>query len=595
MTILQNSTVALLKNIWRHLSARRKMQLVMLVFLMTVGSIAEVLSIGSALPFLAILMAPDKIFSHDLAQPLIEVLRIESSVDLIAPITLFFIITVIFAGLVRIFMLWAQTKLSMSIGTDFSVKVFENILYQPYSFHLSRNSSELLSASQKAKEMVIWFLQPCLVVLSSSIIMLAIAITLFFIDPTIAASLFFGFGLIYILIILITRRYIARNSQILSMQHGIVTKAVQEGLGGIRDVIIDGTQSIYSKFYRDALIPMQKAQASNHMVGGCPRFAVEALGMVLIAGLAYLLAYSGGQSGQFIDAIPALGAMAIGAQRLLPALQQSYNAYIYLRGNQLATQDALEFLDQPIPRDALLVANKPIPFTSSISIKNLSFQYVPDGPWVLNNLSIEIPKGARVGFVGATGCGKSTLLDIIMGLLSPTIGAVFIDGEEIDSQNRRSWQANIAHVPQHIFLTDTSVAENIAFGVPETQVNMERVKEAAEFAQIALSIESWHEAYKTVVGERGLRLSGGQRQRIGIARALYKRSKVIVLDEATSALDNETEVAVMRAIEALGRDTTILIIAHRLSTLKNCDFILDLADGSILTIGSYESLLRRVN
>jgi ABC-type multidrug transport system fused ATPase/permease subunit len=588
---LQNSTIALLKNIWRHLSTRRKLQLIMLVFLMTAASIAEVISIGSALPFLAILMAPDKLFSHDLAQPLVQILKIESSVDLIFPITLFFIVTVILAGLVRIFMLWAQTQLSMSIGADFSVKVFENILYRPYSFHLSRNSSELLSASQKAKEMVIWFLQPCLVLLSSLIIMLAIATALFFIDSTIAVSLFLGFGLIYISIILTTRRYISKNSQILSIQYGIVTKAVQEGLGGIRDVIIDGTQPVYSKLYRDALIPMQKAQASNHMIGGCPRFAVEALGMVLIAGLAYFLADLGGQSAQFIDAIPALGAMAIGAQRLLPVLQQSYNAYIYLRGNQLATQDALELLDQSIPQDALLVTDKPIFFTSSISVKNLSFQYVPDGPLVLNNLSFEIPKGAKVGFVGATGCGKSTLLDMVMGLLSPTTGAVCIDGVEIDSQNRRSWQANIAHVPQHIFLTDNSVAENIAFGVPKALINMERVKEAAQLAQIALSIESWQEAYKTVVGDRGLRLSGGQRQRIGIARALYKRSKVIILDEATSALDHETEAAVMLAIEALGRDTTTLIIAHRLSTLKNCDFILNLANGSILAINDYESLI----
>jgi ABC-type multidrug transport system fused ATPase/permease subunit len=595
MVNLQNSTFNLLKKIWSHLSVTRKIQLVMLVILMTVTSVAEVISIGAVLPFLAVVLEPDRLFANGFLQSYVEIFQIKTSKDLVGLITIFFMIAAILAGLARIFLLWAQTRLAMSIGTDFSVKVFEYILHQPYDFHISQNSSELLAASQKAKEMAIWFLQPCLVVMSASIIMVAISFAIFLINPVIASSLLLGFGFIYVLIILFTKSYIAQNSQTLSIQHGTVTKVIQEGLGGIRDVIIDGTQSIYTKLYCDALIPMQKAQAGNTIAGGWPRFGIEALGLVLIAGLTYIYVEGGlqSESGNISDVIPILGTMAIAAQRLLPVLQQNYNSYIYLKGYQLATQDALKFLDRSIHRDTTLVVKSPVLFSSAIKISNLSFQYTPQGPCILNNINFEIPKGAKVGFVGSTGCGKSTLLDIIMGLLRPTVGALYVDDVEINSQNSRSWQVNIAHVPQQIFLTDASIAENIAFGVPNALINLERVKMAAEFSQIASTIDSWPNGYKTIVGERGLRLSGGQRQRIGIARAIYKRSNIIFIDEATSALDNKTEAAVMQAIKTLGSDITILIIAHRLSTLKNCDFIVDLSNGSINTNSSYEDLIKK--
>jgi ATP-binding cassette subfamily B protein len=236
-----------------------------------------------------------------------------------------------------------------------------------------------------------------------------------------------------------------------------------------------------------------------------------------------------------------------------------------------------------------------MPFLSSININDLSFQYTSNGPWVLRNLSLEIPKGSTVGFIGTTGSGKSTLLDIVMGLLPPTTGTISIDKTEINLRNTRSWQTNIAHVPQTVFLADTSIAENIAFGVPSTLIDIERVKKAAEIAQIALTIDGWSEGYGTLVGERGLRLSGGQRQRIGIARALYKEANVIILDEATSALDSETESAVMRGIENLGREITILIIAHRITTLKNCDFILELNHGSIFPKSGYKEIINKLS
>jgi ATP-binding cassette subfamily B protein len=312
--------------------------------------------------------------------------------------------------------------------------------------------------------------------------------------------------------------------------------------------------------------------------------------MVLIAVLAYSLA--GSPSG-IVNAIPVLGALALGAQRLLPVLQLAYAGWSSIRGSQASLADALDLLDQPMPAHADAPLPAPLPFKHSITLKGLAFRYAENTPWVLQHgLTLSIQKGSRIGIIGTTGSGKSTLLDILMGLLQSPHGDLAIDGIKITEKNQRSWQAHIAHVPQAIFLADTSIAENIAFGVPVAQIDNNRVREVAKKAQVAQAIESWPEQYDTLVGERGEKLSGGQRQRIGIARALYKRADVIVFDEATSALDNDTERAVMEAIENLGDELTVIIVAHRLTTLKNCTEVVELEDGRIKRSGSYENIMR---
>jgi ABC-type multidrug transport system fused ATPase/permease subunit len=581
VTEQQLSTARQIGRLWGHLSTRRKKQLVVLALLMILASFAEVLSIGAVLPFLGALTSPEKIFAHALAQPLIQLFQIQAAQELLLPLTLIFVVAAILAGLSRIALLWVQTRLSMAIGADFSVQVYERTLYQPYSLHISRNSSEILAGVRKADGLVSSIIQPVLLVISSVVILTAVIVALLAIQPFIALTALLGFGLIYAAVVAMTKRGIAKNSQTIAAQQCSVTKAIQEGLGGIRDVLIDGTQPVYSKLYKHALIPMQAALASNQVVGASPRFGVEALGMVLIAGLAHILAAASGVAGGVMSAVPVLGALALGAQRLLPVLQQIYTAYIAIKGNQASTQDALDLLDQPMPEHAYVQSAKPMAFQTGITLKDLGFRYTSQGPWVLRNLNIQIPKGSRVGFVGVTGSGKSTLLDIVMGLLTPTEGVLNIDNTAVTPQNTRAWQAHIAHVPQAIYLSDVSVAENIAFGVPLDLIDFQRVKQAAEQAQIGQVIEGWRNGYDTPVGERGVRLSGGQRQRIGIARALYKRASIVVFDEATSALDNETESAVMRALESLGRETTLLIIAHRLTTLKDCDFVVELIAGQV--------------
>jgi ATP-binding cassette subfamily B protein len=248
-------------------------------------------------------------------------------------------------------------------------------------------------------------------------------------------------------------------------------------------------------------------------------------------------------------------------------------------------------LDQSLPEYENQPTPKAIRFDKEIKLTNLSFRYTQESPWVLKNINLSLKKGSRIGFIGLTGSGKSTLLDIVMGLLSATEGGLFIDQQPINDKSRRSWQMNIAHVPQNIYLSDSSIEENIAFGVSKDKIDRQRVRKAAQQAQISQLIEQWQEGYQTFVGERGIRLSGGQRQRIGIARALYKQANVLIFDEATSALDNETEQAVMDAIEDLGEEITILIIAHRLTTLKGCDKIIKLEKDYAVRMGSYEEVI----
>jgi ABC-type multidrug transport system fused ATPase/permease subunit len=579
-------------SLWAHLPLCRKKELFILILLMIVASFAEVLSIGAVLPFLGVLTAPEEVFTHNFAQPIIKILQIHSAKDLLLPFTLIFIIAAIFAGIARIALLWMQTRLSMSIGADFSVKVYEHTLYQPYILHVSRNSSEILAGARKAEGLVPYIIQPVLQIISSVVILFAVVITLLAIQPVISVAAFLGFVLIYVIVVYITKRRILDNSLVIALQQGRVTKAIQEGLGGIRDVLIDRTQSVYAKLYKSAFIPMQMALASNQVVGAIPRFGVEALGMVLIAALAYLLLTTSGEAGGERNAIPVLGALALGAQRLLPVLQQIYFSYITIKGNQASTQDALDLLDQPVPEYAHTPPAIPITFQSSIKLKDLGFRYSQEGPWVLRSINLEILKGSRVGFIGVTGSGKSTVLDLLMALLTPTEGALIIDNTVITPLNTSAWHAHISHVPQSIFLADASIVQNIAFGVSPEQIDMNRVKKAAEQAQIANTIEGWHDSYDTMVGERGVRLSGGQRQRIGIARALYRQASVIILDEATSALDNETEDAVMQAVDSLNRELTILIIAHRLTTLKSCDYIVAVSKTNLKTIGGYEDIVR---
>lgn len=564
-----------------------------MLVLMVISSFAEILSIGAVLPFLAVLTAPSQIFEQHAAQPYIQALGINTPEQLLLPLTIAFCLAALLAGAMRLLLLWVGTRVSFATGADLSIDIYRRTLYQPYAVHVARNSSEVINGiSGKATGVIHGIIVPTLTLISSGIMLIAILVALLIVDPVTALTAFGGFGVIYGLIIRLTRKRLLIDSQRIARESTHVIKSLQEGLGGIRDVLIDGSQAAYCQIYREADHPLRQAQGNILFIGQSPRYGMEALGMLLIAALAYSLAK---QPDGIAKAIPVLGALALGAQRLLPILQQSYVAWSCIRGGQASLQDALELLDQPLPDYAHQPAAIPMPFRAQISLKQISFRYSATTPWILQKLNFTIANGSRIGFIGTTGSGKSTLLDIVMGLLQPTEGEIEIDGQPITLGNYRSWQAHIAHVPQAIFLADSTIEENIAFGVPKDKIDHARVKQAAHQAQIAEAIETWPKQYQTFVGERGIRLSGGQRQRIGIARALYKQADVIIFDEATSALDSETELAVMQAIEGLSADLTILIVAHRLTTLKNCTQIVELSDGGIKRIGTYQDIVSQAS
>ena len=580
----------LLISLWYHLSDRRQRQFVLLTGLMLISAFAEVASLGAVLPFLGILVSPDRMLSQPIVADVAQAWGLTSADELVLPLTVAFAAAALIAGAIRILLLLASTRLAFASGADLGIEVYRRTLYQPYRVHLARNSSEVISGITNKVGGAVDVLLSLLTLVSSTLLLVAILLALLAIDPMVASVAAVGFGASYAFITWMSRRRLLRNSQRIGYEQTQVIKALQEGLGGIRDVLLDGTQPVYCNIYLQADQALRRAQGHNIFISGSPRFAMEAMGMLLIAALAYALSL---KVGGVAKALPVLGALALGAQRLLPAMQQIYGAWASIAGSYASLADTIELLDQSLPPELLKSAPAPLLFQKDIQFRDVLFRYTDEGPWVLNGFNLVIAKGARVGIVGSTGSGKSTTLDLLMGLLMPTEGEVLVDGQPISGNRLRAWQRAIAHVPQSIYLADTTLAENIAFGVPPDTIDMDRVKRAARQAQIADFIESSPEGYQALVGERGIRLSGGQRQRIGIARALYKQASVLVFDEATSALDNATEQSVMDAIEGLSSDLTILLIAHRLSTVRCCDIIVELEHGQVVAQGTYEQLIER--
>jgi ATP-binding cassette subfamily B protein len=538
-------------------------------------------SIAVVMPFLGALLSPEQLMNQPTVAPLLRFFDITEAGQLLMPLTLIFIFGAMLSGAMRIALSWSSIRLAFAIGADLSYTIYRRTLYQPYSVHISRNSSQVISAIvTKVNTAINGVIIPVITLLSSAFLLLAIATVLFAIN--IEATLFsmLGFGVIYLGIIRKTKNLKRSNGKEIALKSTQVVKGLQEGLGGIRDILLDGSQETYCAIYRSADLSLRRAQGSNQFIALSPRFAIEAIGMSLIAVVALVLH---GHSGAMESQIAVLGALALGAQRMLPVMQQSYGAWSTLVGNLPVLNDALEFLDQPVQSEEAeehitLLLNREIRFSG------VGFRYAEDRPMILKNVNISIEKGSLTGIIGKTGSGKTTFVDLLMGLLVPGEGHIEIDGIRVNEHNRRAWQRQIAHVPQSVFLTDSSIAENIAFGIPKEKIDLGRVRYAAGQAQISADIDAWPLRYDTEVGECGICLSGGQRQRIGIARALYKKAKVIVFDEATSALDCDTESAVMAAIENLSDELTVIVIAHRHSTLKNCTKIIEVVkDGALRT------------
>jgi ATP-binding cassette, subfamily B, bacterial PglK len=427
--------------------------------------------------------------------------------------------------------------------------------------------------------------------ISSTLIALFVLAILFSLDAMSAALAALLVAGLYLIALLAVRRRVADNAAVIGSTHEQRIKAVQENLAGIRDIIIDRSQAAHLRMFKAIDRQFMKARAEIAVLSTAPRFLVEAIGLMLIAAIAlFVVARPGGLPA----ALPILGALALGAQRLLPLATQIYRGWVSLTSSRPMLGEVAELLRLPVEEDGSDEA-APIPLTDSVLLEGVSFVYPGRDHPALQGVSLAIPRGARVAITGRTGSGKSTLADLLMGLIEPSEGRIRVDGVPLTSERMTGWRQSIAHVPQAAFLADSSIAANIALSAPGSQPDMERVRQAAEMAQLAQFIETLPEAYRTRVGERGIRLSGGQRQRLALARAIYKHASLLVLDEATSALDDLTEHAVLAALDGLHAEGfTIVIIAHRLSTVARCDPIFVLDEGMLVQSGSYEELVSRL-
>lgn len=578
------STRTLLQGIWRHLTHRRRMQLRSLLMVMLLSGLAELVSLGAVLPFLALLSDPRRLWQQPFVQTLAMRVGFTSESQLVLPVSLLFAFAAVMAAFIRLSNLWLNVRLAAAVGSDLSCEAYRRTLYQPYAVHLQRNSSEVIKRVTKQIGETVAALNSLLQMITSAVVALGLLMGLVIIDAPVALAAVALFGTAYGLLAITARRQLRSNGHEISKASSQQLKALQEGLGAIRDVLLDGSQSAYLQVYRQADRPQRQLQAKNVFLATFPRYALEALGIVGIALLGGVLVL---QRGNGVAVIPLLGALALGAQRLLPVLQQFYSGWAALKGYNAAMQGVLEMLDQALPLQ--IDGVKALHVCKSVVFNDVHYRYKENQPKILQGLNLEIKRGERIALIGSTGSGKSTLVDLLMGLLVPTSGMLMVDGVDLHDpfhpERILAWRASIAHVPQSIYLADRSISENIAFGVPPHQIDMVRVKQAAEQAQIANFIEASREGYGSFVGEQGIRLSGGQRQRIGIARALYKKANILVLDEATSALDIATEKAVMDAINAFSQSLTVIMIAHRLSTVETCDRVIRLDQGSITADG----------
>lgn len=579
-----DNSIALLMKIWCQLSSRRRIQLAVVFFVMLVSGLAELLSLWAAVPFLGALSAPERLWERPMVRTISTRFGYEGSEDLLIPVTVLFISIILIAAAIRLVNLWLNGQISAAVGVDLSGKAYLITLHQPYEIHARRNSSEIINTITTQVGRTVSAVYCALQILTSTFVAIALFSGLLTIDYKITLLAIFAFLGAYWIISACTRQKLLSGGRQISVLSGQVIKFTQEGLGGIRDILLDGSQDYYAERFNIANGRLRHLQASSEFLVGFPRYALEAIGMVSIALMGLLIVKQGNNNR---EAISVLGVLVLGVQRLLPALQQVFGGWSSIKALNADMFNVLAVLNDNSP---IVPRSKNImPFKSEICFDGVNFRYGPEFPNVLVGLNLKIARGERIGIVGTTGSGKSTAVDILMGLLRPTEGSLTVDGLDINDSlhpwRLAAWRSLLAHVPQQIFLTDATIAENIAFGMPAHDIDYEQVLHAADQANASGFIKSLKDGFSSLVGERGLRLSGGQRQRIGIARALYKKPQVLILDEATSALDTGTEISVMDAIEGLSRNITVIMIAHRISSVRRCDTIVKIENGMIVDMG----------
>lgn len=583
----------MLSSLFHLLSPSEKRRFIGLVPWVIFAALFEVVGVASVVPFLSLLVDPDSIVDI----PLIGNWVASFAAD---PLTLlrwaaFFVAAMVITvnGFV-ILTNWRLLSFAWGLNHTFSTRLLKHYLGQSYSFILTRNTADLANRIiSEVMRLTNDGFVAALDVVAKSAVTIALVGFLVFLDPMLALVAFVFLAGIYGIVMVVTRPLLRRVGRVVTLSNALRLRYTNEALGGFKEVKVGGLETMMLERYEAPSVRYARAQAIYRALGTLPRYALEA---IAVGGILVVASIMASQSGTGDNLIPFLGAYAFAGLRLLPALQAIFNGITRLRVVQGAIEGVLEDFSSVQEQAEITDRNnvQPLGFDHQIVLSNISYQYPTASRLAVNQVDLRIPRQGSVALVGRTGSGKTTLADVILGLLPPAAGTIEVDGVRVTPDNLPSYRRLFGYVPQSIFLTDGTMAENVAFGVPNNELDMHAVKRACEAAQLADFIENeLADGYESLVGERGIRLSGGQRQRVGIARALYFDPEVLVFDEATSALDVHTEKAVYEALEDISKSRTVVTIAHRLETVENVDHIIVLERGSVIDRGSPAEVLTR--
>jgi ABC-type multidrug transport system fused ATPase/permease subunit len=567
-------------------SEYKKARYLFVIILIT--ALLDMIGVASIMPFMAVLANPQILETNLFLNKIFKILNFDNNQQFLFVLGGAVFILLIFSLALKALSTYMQLRFALHREYSIGKRLIEGYLHQPYSWFLNHNSAELgRKILSETHAVVHGCIIPMMNLIAQGSVVLSLLLMLVWVDPFLSLSVGIVLGLAYVLIYRFSRDYIAHIGKDCVLANKERFIAVNEAFGSAKELKVGGFEEVYVNRFAIPAQVYAEHQATSHVIGQLPRFALEAtaFGGILLVTM-YLLA----QDGNFSSALPIIAVYVFAGYRLMPALQQVYSSIMLLRFSS-ASLDSLYRDLVSLKSLELDFEQTPLNFESSIKLNNVSYTYPKRDGHTLKNINLCIPVGSCVGFIGVTGSGKSTIIDIILGLLEPQQGTLQIDEHVITRHNHRSWQRLIGYVPQQIYLADNTVAANIAFGVDQQKINLKAVERAAKIANLhEFVIDDLPNGYQTKIGERGIRLSGGQRQRIGIARALYHWPKVLILDEATSALDNLTEYAVMEAVQNFEQDITIILVAHRLSTVKKCDTIFLLEEGQIKASGTFDEL-----
>jgi ABC-type multidrug transport system fused ATPase/permease subunit len=583
------STVAAGK-LWRLLTSAQRRSLLLLLGPMFIGMAMEAMSVGLIVPLIALFTQPDYAQRYPALQPVLAALGNPDHVTLVAGSMLALILVYAFKALFLAFLVWAQTRFAYGVQAQLSQRLFAAYLQRPYGFHLQRNSAQLLrNLTAEVSALVNSALIPGMLLMAESLVLIGLLTLLMFVEPLGATLVVLVLGAAAGFFHWLTRRRIARWGGARQHHEGLRIQHLQQGLGGVKDVKLLACEQEFAERYRPHNFQSAHVAHLQATLQQLPRLWLE---LLAVGGLAILVIVMVARGRELAAVLPTLALFAAAAFRLMPSANRVISGLQALRYGLPAIallHDELVAVTQP--EEPAVEPGPQLPFHREIQLDHVTYTYPGATQPALRELSVVVRTGEIVGIIGASGAGKSTLVDVILGLLSPDGGSVRIDGQDLRS-NPRSWQNQIGYVPQTIYLTDDSLLRNVAFGVPQEKIDEAAVWRALQAAQLDEFVRALPEGLQTSMGERGVRLSGGQRQRIGIARALYRDPQVLFLDEATSALDTTTERGVMQAVLALRGTKTIIIVAHRMSTVENCDRLYRLEHGSVVEQGSPHTMLR---